>query len=471
MLVSMSVAKPLEPLARVAVEFDKDDWSVGTVVKATPTGYKIDFDYGEKNKLIKNGTRIINIEQKRPLKKELTYKEVRELAEKYKLSRKKEKPEPVKKEEPVKPPKPPKVKPPKPPKVKPPKTETPKEKDPEPEPVKPPKSTKPVLIFPDDHPNSRPGGRPTTTHNPNPDSITLTPGYAPNPVPFNDPEPVSHTPPKPAPTPVHTDTAKEAEEARLVKLIGNPRRFKVASTSNSMTKIAHIREAWNSANKHFFAGAMREPEFKLSKAMANVRTLGLWRSNRIGTIRELHISSRLFNATEEQFLTVLVHEMCHQATAEIARHYSDEEGGHGHVWKSFMRDCGLSPDRYAKDDIMSYYTDEEKKKLADYHENINNAKESAAAKGIQKLDPSQLSPMQIVQAYDPNNDTWYKGILIGKKDRAGKMWRMITAPSKDCILGVPSSWFYTMTDADAEKYKSPEYHDFARNCYLAFKLR
>lgn len=79
-LISLSAVKNFAPGTRVAVEFDKDDWSVGTVVKTTPTGWKIDFDYGEKNRLIKaTDGRIQEVAQKRSLKKPLTYAQVKAL--------------------------------------------------------------------------------------------------------------------------------------------------------------------------------------------------------------------------------------------------------------------------------------------------------------------------------------------------------------------------------------------------------
>lgn len=89
MKVSLSVTpKKFSPGSRVAVEFDKDDWSIGTVVKATPTGYKIDFDYGEENRLIKTSEgRILEVLQKRKLKKPLTKSAVMALVADLKASR------------------------------------------------------------------------------------------------------------------------------------------------------------------------------------------------------------------------------------------------------------------------------------------------------------------------------------------------------------------------------------------------
>lgn len=76
-LISLS-ATSLELGTRVAVEFDKNDWSVGTVVGKTRLGYKIDFDFGEQQ-YIKEGIRISVVDRPRKLKRSITYAEVRAL--------------------------------------------------------------------------------------------------------------------------------------------------------------------------------------------------------------------------------------------------------------------------------------------------------------------------------------------------------------------------------------------------------
>ena len=76
---------------RVAVEFDKNDWACGTILKVTPTGYRIDFDYGESKLLKTTDARFLPVGKKK-YKKGLTLAEVKAL-----------KPEPAaKKEAPVK---------------------------------------------------------------------------------------------------------------------------------------------------------------------------------------------------------------------------------------------------------------------------------------------------------------------------------------------------------------------------------
>lgn len=78
LLISLS-APFFEVNQRVAVEFDKNDWSIGTILKATPTGYRIAFDFGE-TQLIKIAlARIVAVERKARLKKALTFAQVKEL--------------------------------------------------------------------------------------------------------------------------------------------------------------------------------------------------------------------------------------------------------------------------------------------------------------------------------------------------------------------------------------------------------
>ena len=97
-LISMS-AKAFVEGDRVAAEFDKNDWAAGTILKATPTGYRIDFDYGETKLLKAADIRFLPIGSKK-FKKGLTLAEVKALKPAAKPAAKAT---PAKKATPVKP--------------------------------------------------------------------------------------------------------------------------------------------------------------------------------------------------------------------------------------------------------------------------------------------------------------------------------------------------------------------------------
>jgi hypothetical protein len=79
---STSATAKIAAGSRVAAEFEKNDWSIGTVVKANPTSYKIDFDYGETHLLKPANIRIlqVNVSTKKKMKKPLTYAEVKAIS-------------------------------------------------------------------------------------------------------------------------------------------------------------------------------------------------------------------------------------------------------------------------------------------------------------------------------------------------------------------------------------------------------
>lgn len=67
---------------RIVVEFDKNDWAMGTVVKVVPTGFKIKFDYGEQ-KLLRHGEdRIFRVAEQAKHKEPLTFAQAQKFAQK-----------------------------------------------------------------------------------------------------------------------------------------------------------------------------------------------------------------------------------------------------------------------------------------------------------------------------------------------------------------------------------------------------
>lgn len=215
-LISESAVKVLEVGTRVAVEFDKNDWSIGTILKATPTGYRIDFDYGEQ-KLIKTATtKVVAVEQKRKIKKGLTLAEVKAL-------------KPVKKSAPS-PSGAPRVK-----KVS--TTPTPKTADkPAPSPVKP--VQKPGLTID----IAKPAVKPTTGDE------------------------------------AQIERPDDKDEISLEHKIGNHSYWESTKHSDAAKK-RFLQHAWHAANKTFFDGKLVVPNLSFLKAMKNFRGLGYWRAH------------------------------------------------------------------------------------------------------------------------------------------------------------------------------------------------
>ena len=122
-----------------------------------------------------------------------------------------------------------------------------------------------------------------------------------------------------------------------------------------------MKRIWNGLNQSKFQTKLKIPNLVLLRNTgASMRLRGTWHPIR----RALSISPRLFNSKPEIFLETFLHEMCHQATTEISQVYNEAEGGHGPVWKGWMRKVGLDPNRYDRHANDQYANEDERKVLA-----------------------------------------------------------------------------------------------------------
>ena len=134
--------------------------------------------------------------------------------------------------------------------------------------------------------------------------------------------------------------------------------------SNKLTQQLMMRRIWTELNTSKFQGKMSIPNLTLLKNTGNnMRLRGVWYPFQ----RRLSISPRLFNSKNEIFLEIFLHEMCHQATSEISEVYERSEGGHGPVWKGWMRKVGLDPNRYDKN-TNDQYVNQDERKILDFVE-------------------------------------------------------------------------------------------------------
>lgn len=346
---------------RVAAEFDKDIWYLGTVVKMLPTGYRIDFDYGETNKLIK--TRVFAVEKRGQIKKSLTLVQVKEL----KLGKKTATKKPVAKE------------------------------------------PKAVLV---------------------PAKILVHVEHE------------SHE---------ALNAARNLESCRPL--------FDKAVESKSRTDMLHaISEMWKAANHVFFNNRLVAPTFLLLKLVKTVRGLGYWHrgyDEKTDTVfRKISLSPRLFNAAYSKLCTVLVHEMCHQAVSEINK-VQEGAGGHGVHWEQWMRKCGLSPDRYNKDDVLDFMNTEERSAVLQRKEDFGQA-----TAGLKRITPKALLP---VSFFETAKGKMTNGLVVEKADAAGRKWVVVT---KESIK--TSSWLQVGYENMFEIPNLLERSDFLEDEFLDF---
>jgi len=170
--------------------------------------------------------------------------------------------------------------------------------------------------------------------------------------------PTSKTPTKPKETP---QQLQDREEKHLESLLGDASAFARAKSqikTNPGAALLYCTKVWKKANEKLFDNKLRPCHFRFFKMTKVVRGLGQWIG---GSKREMALSPRNFYATQRHCLTTLVHEMCHQATEEISHDKDRSNGGHGYTWSMWMLKCGLEPERYEKDDVRNYMSEEEKK--------------------------------------------------------------------------------------------------------------
>lgn len=163
----------------------------------------------------------------------------------------------------------------------------------------------------------------------------------------------------PLSAPVRMNHAPERKALWLQ--VGDEVKFNVAADSTDAAKMRYMEMVWNKANEMLFDSKMRQPTIRFLKEQktTSFRRRGQWAAH----VRELAMSRRVFNAGEEKFLEIFVHEMCHQAVSEIDRVREDIAQGHGPRWINWMVRCGIPPSRYDYTKVDAYMSDEEKAKF------------------------------------------------------------------------------------------------------------
>lgn len=127
--------------------------------------------------------------------------------------------------------------------------------------------------------------------------------------------------------------------------------------SNSAHRIKFATNLWEYLNDTKFQGKLPKPKILVSakppvKGFTKARGIYFPRLN--GPAGTIWLADYLFNSKEAFYVEVQLHEMCHQAVTCIDRTTDPVEGGHGPLWKSWMRKVGLDPRRFDPTDDVAY---------------------------------------------------------------------------------------------------------------------
>lgn len=165
-------------------------------------------------------------------------------------------------------------------------------------------------------------------------------------------------------------------------------------------RVKFMQDIWIYFNHTKFGNKLKHPSLVLMKGIdaAKMKTRGIW----YPSLYELRINPNIFNASQNFFMEIFLHEMCHQKVTDLrlAGELTKEEiadnakhKGHGTVWATWMKKVGLDARRFDPNE-NSTYMDEDKKSEHDIQ--MDQWKKSKDA-----ADEMGLSLVTVLKAGDP----------------------------------------------------------------------
>lgn len=263
--------------------------------------------------------------------------------------------------------------------------------------------------------------------------LTPTPIHMPSPVP--KPEPKSKEP-SPEPKDVGPKTGTENDDSHVPEVHITPElhaEYQMAQR-NEMYRLRFMQMLWRYLNRVKFGSAMDIPNIRMMKNVkgTSLRLRGFWRAYN----REFAISKRLFNATQNFFVEVFLHEMCHQAVSEINKIVDRTEQGHGPEWQHWMRKVGLNPRRFDPNENSTYMTPKEKQ---DYED--RKARRDSA---LEEIKESNLRRKHLRKDYEVVTVMWngelYDGIAICPAVQSGAKWAFMSFDDLNSYRGGTIQW-------------------------------
>jgi predicted SprT family Zn-dependent metalloprotease len=173
-------------------------------------------------------------------------------------------------------------------------------------------------------------------------------------------------------------------------------------------------------NTQLFGGRLKRIPVGVYPNSARTRLLGVYtggyRSQSIG------INAKLFREPSMlgELLTVIVHEMCHQAVDNLDVDPDRSEGGHGANWRSWMRKCGLPPDRYAAQDTGATAEEKRESKRTEVTQKArkDQIQKEAKARGYENF--GNLKPGDIILLASRNG--MYAMFVRVHSTKSGRIW-------------------------------------------------
>jgi predicted SprT family Zn-dependent metalloprotease len=219
-------------------------------------------------------------------------------------------------------------------------------------------------------------------------------------------------------------------------------------------RVKFMQDIWIYFNHTKFGNKLEHPTLVLMKGVdaAKMRTRGVWYPR----LRELRMNPNTFNASQNLFLEIFLHEMCHQAVTEqavrgdlSAAEIADnrKHKGHGTAWAAWMRKVGLNPLRFDPNENSTYMEEEER-----------NKHEEKMARWRKSADEAKIEGLSLVHSVKPGDVVMYrtmdglkKGVVAVQMKRSPSVWAIF--PWDLVQQSVQSS--YTWTNADLRTVYNP----------------
>lgn len=249
----------------------------------------------------------------------------------------------------------------------------------------------------------------------------------------------------PAPVPVEprTGTQNDDNAVPVTHIPQNLQQLYVRAQTTPKFRIKFMQDLWIYLNHAKFAGKLRQPNLELIKGStaAKMRVRGYWQPS----TWTLKMHPQIFNASQDFFVEIFLHEMCHEAVSQYWMELTAEEkqdnnkhAGHGTAWSKWMRHVGLNPLRFDPREASVYMGEEEKSKHDALQEKWKQVGEEAEARGLKLLARPQVGAPVVIR----RTDGLHHGFLMMQTKKSTNEWAVLPKEMYDNFEpGKAVNWF------------------------------
>jgi predicted SprT family Zn-dependent metalloprotease len=275
--------------------------------------------------------------------------------------------------------------------------------------------------------------------------------------------PTSPRPVKPAkPDPTKTGTENDDKDVPVTKISPRLEELYASAQKYERYRKTFLHEAWKELNITKFGGRLRMPylQFMKMQGATSMRLRGVWSPRN----RQLKISPRLFNASQNFFIETLLHEMCHQACYELSAMSPEEAAdnrkhkGHGRVWSAWMRKVGLNPLRYDPNENSVYMTEEERTEHEQKMEKWKQTKKDAEEQGLW---PARMQYGE--QVVVRRAEGLEKGIIVCTTGKTTNRWAILPLKTVEAGVSPYSHFTWFINNPPTIAYHDPINKNWAGN--------